>query len=102
MGRESSAWPRPPKYTHQLLFGTGAEPGADKEVIARARKYIIDAHFQVFGRDVQDLDIVPNGVEDFHNVKRIYGDHYDRLREVKTRVDPHDRLGGRFRPLTSS
>jgi len=100
-GRGSSAWPRPPKYTHQVLLGTGCAADAPKEDDKRARQLIIDGHQTIFGRDVRDLDIVPNALEDFHNIERVYGEHYQKLREIKTRVDPDDRLGGWFRPLSS-
>jgi len=54
----------------------------------------------IFGRDVRDLDVVPNALEDFHNIERVYGEHYIRLRQIKTRVDHDDRLGGWIRPLS--
>ena len=97
-GRTSSAWPRPVGYKHMLLLGTGwglNGPSGDQAI---ARKYIVDAHQEIIGTSVEEVVAVPNGLEDFHNVKIVYGEHYSKLRAIKTRVDSRNRLKGHFDP----
>ena len=46
-----------------------------------------------------DIDVIPNVPEYYNDVKKIYGDNWQKLREVKARVDPKDRLHGVIRPF---
>lgn len=97
-GRDSSAWPRPVGFKHTLLLGTGWGLDGAPEDPQLAKKYIVDAHRDIFGKSVEDTIVAPNALEDFHNVKTVYGDHFDKLRTIKTRVDPRNRLKGWFKP----
>jgi hypothetical protein len=97
-GRHSSAWPRPPGYKHLMLMGTGCAKGGSQAEMAKAEEYIIEGSKQIMGKSIGEVDVVPNCLEVFHNIERIYGEHYGKLREVKRRVDPHNRLQGWIRP----
>lgn len=81
-----------------LLLGSGCAPNSDKALGEKARRYIIKAPEQILDAKMEDVVIVPNALEDFHSIKTVYGDNYEKLREVKTRVDPKDKLGGWIRP----
>lgn len=97
-GCESSAWPRPVGYKHMMLLGAGCAPNETEEVSDTARQYLLDAPKKILGRPMGEVDIVPNALEDFHDIERIYGGHLEKLRQVKTRVDPGNRLQGWIHP----
>ena len=98
-GRQSSAWPRPVGYKHMMLLGAGCSPNETKEVSDKAKQYLVEAPEKIFDKSIKDVDVVPNALEDFHDVKKIYGNHYEKLRQVKTRVDPSNRLQGWISPF---
>lgn len=97
-GRHSSAWPRPVGYKHMLCLGSGCAPNETKEVSDSARRSIMRAPEEIFGKTMKEVDTIPNCIEDYHDVERIYGSHLEKLRQVKTRVDPTDRLQGWIKP----
>lgn len=99
-GRDSSAWPRPEGFKHMILLGSGCAPNSSKEISEKARKYIIDAHDQILGKSARDTDVCPNAFEEFHSIPKNYGDNYEKLRKVKTRVDPNNRLPGYIPPYS--
>lgn len=96
--RASSAWPRPLGYKHMLLIGAGCAPEAGKEENAKARELVEVDGPKILGEASKDYMPIPNALEEFHDMKRVYGGHYDTLREVKRRYDPQDRMGGWIRP----
>lgn len=100
-GRHSSAWPRPVGYKHLMLLGTGCGPNEPKEVSDKAKQYLMEAPKKILGKLMNEVDIVPNALEDFHDIERIYGGHYEKLRQIKTRVDPQNRLQGWIEPLAA-
>lgn len=99
-GRDSSAWPRPFGYRHMLLLGSGWGKDSPPEDERLARKYIIEGHQKILGKSVENVIVVPNALEDFHNINMVYGDHVEKLRTIKTRVDPRNRLQGWWEPLS--
>lgn len=98
-GRNSSAWPRPEGYKHMLLIGAGCASGSSEELGDKARKFIIEASDSILGVPINKTATVPNAIESFHNIEHMYGDNHQKLREVKTRVDPRNRLGGWITPV---
>lgn len=99
-GRESSGWPRPKGFKHMCLLGTGCTADSGDEIREKARQYILKGTEQILGKPVQEIDVAPNGLEDFHNVERTFGEHYEKLRRIKTRVDPLNRLKGWIEPFS--
>lgn len=97
-GPHSNAWPRPKGFKHMVLLGTGCAPGSTEEVRARARDYIIEGPEKILGKKMGEIDITPNGIDTYHSVERIYGGHFERLRRIKRRVDPGNRLKGWIEP----
>ena len=97
-GRDASAWPRPVGYKHMVLVGAGAAADAPKEDVERAKQYVLDAPEKIVGKKMNDVDIVPNALEAFHDIERVYGPSFERLRQIKKGVDPEDKLKGWFRP----
>ena len=98
--RASSAWPRPQDYKHMVLIGAGCKPGAGKEANAAAKRLVKDDGPRgILGVEKAEKMVpVPNALESFHDMKVVYGPHYERLREVKRKYDPNDRMGGWIRP----
>jgi hypothetical protein len=100
VSRASSAWPRPLGFKHMLLIGAGCAPGAPEEEHETAKKLVKDDGPQLIlgAEEAKKMVPIPNAIEPFHDMKTIYGDHYEKLREVKRRYDPEDRMGGWIRP----
>lgn len=99
-GRDSSAWPRPVDFKHMMLLGAGCDPNSDAELRDKVRQYMIDGPKVILGKATNDATIMPNGIEDYHDVAKIYGTSYSKLRGIKTRVDPENRLKGNIPPLS--
>lgn len=97
-GRDSSAWPRPVGFKHMVLLGTGCTANSSEEVREKARQYILKGSEEILGKPLQEVDVAPAGLDEYHNVERIFGHHYEKLRQVKTRVDPRNRLQGWIKP----
>ena len=83
-----------------VLLGTGAAQGASEDELRQAREKIIAGPKEILGEEEgEKVGIVPNGIQpEFHDVKRIYGEHYERLVGIKRRYDPENRLKGHFKP----
>ncbi|KAK5106680.1 hypothetical protein LTS08_000801 [Lithohypha guttulata] len=91
-GRHSSAWPRPVGYKHMLLVGAGCATGSTGELSNKAKQHVIDASMRILGKPLSETAVAPNAIEEFHSIEKMYGEHYAKLREVKTKVDPGNRL----------
>lgn len=81
-----------------LLIGAGCATGSTEEVRNKARQHVIDASTRILGKPLNETAIAPNAIEDFHSIENMYGEHYTKLREVKTRVDAGNRLQGWIKP----
>jgi hypothetical protein len=97
-GRESNAWPRPVGFKHMVLLGSGCAPDSTDTVREKALKYIIEGPEKILGKSMSEVDITPNAIDTYHSVEKIYGGHYEKLRRIKTRVDPENRLQGWIKP----
>lgn len=84
-----------------LLLGAGCSPNETKEVSDKAKQYLLTGPKIILGKSIREVDTVPNAVEDFHDIARIYGSHFENLRQIKTRVDPSNRLQGWIKPLAA-
>ncbi|KAJ5341709.1 hypothetical protein N7541_010833 [Penicillium brevicompactum] len=67
-GVSTSAWPRPSGMKHILLLGTGCPSDAGPVKEKLARDLAIQAPSEVLG-DNADVDVLPNGFEDYHDPK---------------------------------
>ncbi|RDW63189.1 FAD-binding oxidoreductase [Aspergillus mulundensis] len=92
----STAWPRPRTGKHILLLGTGCPGDAGSEEEELARELAVDAPRHVLPRD-QEAWVLPSAVEEFHDVRKIYGPHFERLRGLRRRYDPRGRFKGLIR-----
>ncbi len=99
-GRHSSAWPRPVGYKHMVLLGTGAAKDASEDELRQAREKIIAGPKEILGEEEgSKVAIVPNGIfPEIHDLRQVFGEHYERLCEIKRRYDPENRLKGHFKP----
>ncbi|KAK5703397.1 hypothetical protein LTS12_028335, partial [Elasticomyces elasticus] len=89
----SCAWPRPAGAQHILLLGPGCPFNAGEETENFARDVAIKAPSKIVG-DTQDVHVIPNLVEDFHDLKEIWGAHFDRLQGLRRVYDPRNKLKG--------
>jgi hypothetical protein len=98
--RASSAWPRPLGYRHMVLIGGGCDPDAPKTDRDTAKDLVKeDGPQMILGPEgAKTMMPIPNALEDFHDKKLIYGGHYEKLRDIKKKYDPEDRMGGWIRP----
>lgn len=97
-GRHSSVWPRPEGFKHIVLLDTGCAKDSSQEVRDRAKEYILEGPRKMLGKELTEIDTVPAGLDTYHNIERIYGEHYEKLRQIKTQVDPENRLQGWIKP----
>lgn len=67
----SCAWPRPAGAQHILLLGPGCPFNAGEETENFARDVAIKAPSKIIG-DTQDAHVIPNLVEDFHDLKEVF------------------------------
>ncbi|KAF1983616.1 FAD-binding domain-containing protein [Aulographum hederae CBS 113979] len=95
-GRAASGWPRPEGFRHVLLLGTGCEVGAGEAVVGEAVRRVREGAGEVFGGDGEGkgVGVVPNAVEEFHDIEGIFQEHYPKLKELKRMYDPGNRLKG--------
>lgn len=108
----SCAWPRPAGAQHVLLLGPGCPFNAGEETENFARDIAIEAPSKIVG-DTQDAHVLPNLVEDFHDVKEVlffpplnlmlifyslllqtWGAHFGRLQGLRRIYDPRNKLKG--------
>ncbi|KAL4898881.1 hypothetical protein BDW74DRAFT_164353 [Aspergillus multicolor] len=92
-GISSCAWPRAPGAKHILLLGTGCPAEADASKEQLARDLAIKAPAQVLGADT-DINVLPNGLEDYHDVIEVWGPHVAKLQDLRKRYDPRLRFKG--------
>ena len=82
-----------------VLLGTGAAKDAGEEELRMAREKLIAGPKEILGEEgAREVGIVPNAIEEFHDVKKIYGGNWERLCGIKRRYDPGNRLKGHFKP----
>ncbi|ODM21299.1 hypothetical protein SI65_04352 [Aspergillus cristatus] len=89
----SCAWPRPIGTKHILLIATGSPStaGEDKEYLAR--DLAIHAASKILGEDAEK-HYLPNGFEEFHDPKKIWGSHFSRLQDLRRQYDPRNKFKG--------
>ena len=92
-----TAYPRKPGMRHVLLLGTGTSKDAPTEELEAAEKLLRKGPGLIFGDDIE-INTVPNGIEHFHDIRQIYGEHYHRLQEIKRVYDPFNKLKGPISP----
>ena len=93
-----TAYPRVAGGRHVLLIGTGTANDAPQEELELAEKLIHEGQTMILGEGVKP-NIVPNGIEHFHDMRDLYGKSYDRLQAIKRQYDPRNRLGGPISPF---
>jgi hypothetical protein len=90
-GRNASGWPRPLGFQHMVLIQSGALESGPLDNLSK--KLVIDGAEDILGKGVK-LDITANALEDFHDMRDVYAEHYDRLVELKKKYDPKNKLKG--------
>ncbi|WQF88147.1 Putative FAD-binding domain, PCMH-type, FAD-binding, type PCMH, subdomain 2 [Colletotrichum destructivum] len=96
-GTAEVAWPRSSGLNHLLLFifsGPGDGPPEQEKIL---RQLSEDAPRYVLGQKAGDAEINPAGLEpDYHDVKGVYREHYEKLVELRRRYDPDNRFKSFF------
>ncbi|KAN0076339.1 hypothetical protein V8E54_006481 [Elaphomyces granulatus] len=92
-GRGATAWPHDSRgHILQLCVGSAAENGFSEELaldlLRKAPAEILPCH--------RPGDYIPLFIHEFHDLSQIFGQNYERLREIKTKYDPHGRLNKGF------
>ncbi|KAF2712030.1 FAD-binding domain-containing protein [Pleomassaria siparia CBS 279.74] len=88
--RKDTGWPRP-NGRHILQLGTGALKDSGEELHKFAVKRLADAASEILD-DYKTGDCMPRDFEGHHEPEKIFGENVERLRAVKKRVDPNNRI----------
>ncbi|KPI38969.1 uncharacterized protein AB675_4445 [Cyphellophora attinorum] len=96
----SSAWPRPLGFKHMVLIGSGCSADAPDSDLREAKRLVRDVGpAKILGAEsAKHMVAIPNAMEDFHDLKAIYGENLPRLQEIKKKYDPNNRIKGRILP----
>ncbi|RDW76312.1 FAD-binding oxidoreductase [Aspergillus mulundensis] len=92
-GAASSAWPRQDGLKHILLLGTGCPSDAGPYKEKLARDLAIEAPSRVLGDNAR-FQVLPNGLEEYHDRREVWGAHYEKLQSLRARFDPSGRFKG--------
>ncbi|OQE02730.1 hypothetical protein PENVUL_c039G07906 [Penicillium vulpinum] len=76
-----------------LQLGTGA-PRSSRESRELAYRELRAAPSFICGQD--ELQYFTHSLEEFNDLKKIYGDNFEKLQQLKRRYDPHGGLKGPF------
>ena len=89
-----AAWPHT-KNRHVVQLGAAAPRNRPEleGVVLRALK---DAPREIVGETHNESDFIPNFLNEFNDVRRIFGGNYGRLVGLKRRYDPKGLFGGPF------
>ena len=92
---DDTAYPRMPGMRHVILLGTGADNDASPEVRELAQKLLLEGPGMILNKEnAVKSNVVPNGIEHFHDMREVYGAHYGRLQKIKRKYDPKNKLPG--------
>ncbi|KIW07641.1 uncharacterized protein PV09_01584 [Verruconis gallopava] len=90
-GRLSSGWPRPPGFKHMILIQSGSPGRSAADDVAR--ELAMQGPSFILGPSA-NRSSTANAIEDFHDVQEIYGENYEKLKELKRQYDSKNRLNG--------
>ncbi|KAH8885038.1 FAD-binding domain-containing protein [Thozetella sp. PMI_491] len=91
------AWPRPADAKHYILVITGAPANGSDEQAEKARQIAIEAPSRVLGESQVGM-ILPTGHEAWHDSKHTYGEHWEKLAELRKRYDPDLKFQALIKP----
>ena len=89
-----AAWPHT-KNRHVLQLGAAA-PKSRPELEPIVLQALADAPKEIVGEAHDDSDFIPNFLNNFNDPKKIYGQNYEKLVELKKRYDSHGLFRGPF------
>ncbi|KAE8372282.1 hypothetical protein BDV26DRAFT_286079 [Aspergillus bertholletiae] len=81
------AWPRRLDDKHYILIITGCPADETAEQERTALKIAVNAPGEVFG-EFEHYSILPAGISEFHDPKKAYGTHWERLVKLRKKYDP--------------
>ncbi|KAF2464921.1 cysteine desulfurase [Lindgomyces ingoldianus] len=93
--RSATGWPRP-DGRHILQLGCGAlNRECTEELHRKAIKALAEGAEQILDR-YSVSDCLPRDFEEFHDPVEMFGENVEKLRAIKKRVDPKNRLKGAY------
>ncbi|KAH7064370.1 hypothetical protein BKA63DRAFT_608628 [Paraphoma chrysanthemicola] len=90
---QDCAWPRPAEIKHTLLISSGARADAPIEELELARRLAIAAPQKILEEGLK-ATVSPQGMEDFHDPLETYGDHHNKLVDLRRKYDPKRKFKG--------
>lgn len=98
-GINEVAWPRPIDMKHLLLIIINGPKDSSAEQDNLTKQLLIDAPKQILGDRANEGQVNPAGLElDYHDPKRTYGQHYEKLIKLRKLYDPKQRFKGLVNP----
>ncbi|KAF1996180.1 hypothetical protein P154DRAFT_580111 [Amniculicola lignicola CBS 123094] len=89
--RSETGWPRA-NGRHILQLGCGALNGCSDEVHDLGVQLLAEAAKDILKDEYSVGDCLPRDYEEFHDPVEMFGENVDKLRAIKKRVDPNNRL----------
>jgi hypothetical protein len=93
-----AAWPHT-RNQHVVQLG-GAAPRDRPELEAVVLQALADAPKEIIGDAHDEADFLPNFLNDFNDPRKIYGENYKKLVELKRKFDPKGLFRGPFMEST--
>ncbi|KAK3711302.1 hypothetical protein LTR37_009682 [Vermiconidia calcicola] len=91
-GRDKTAWPHYERR-HVMQLGLGCRPeGAPENIREVAMKQFQKAGPQIAGADKDTKEFHAGFLHEFNDLRDIYGENFDKLKELKKQYDPNNRF----------
>ncbi|PSN59824.1 FAD-binding domain-containing protein [Corynespora cassiicola Philippines] len=92
------AWPRPVDMNHLLLIIVNAPANGSEGQEKLISKLLLEAPEIILGEKAELAMVNPAGLEPYHDTKKSYGQHYDKLMDLRKKYDPARRFKGLVNP----
>lgn len=83
---------------HLLLIIMNAPKDSSAEHERIIQDLLLEAPAKILGEKAKDARVNPAGLEGYHDPKATYGQHFDKLAELRKKYDPNRRFKGLVNP----